>query len=462
MDSGSPTDKWRFISIHLNANGNGTERVEVFRKVIFSGEQQIPLANDFAENMSWQLNRSYPHPNPAYSGEWTRAYDPTACNPTPTPCDIYVVRFAKPRAWEDPDTTRNQPGSYNILAELGYLDNQSFNTWIVNTVNQQDEAEAIYRGFADFFVVGKRGSIQNKDQDIFDDYRLNITANRDPGPPLDNGGGYYVHQYGNALDQDFIRGGCSNGCRGSILKPLGGGAAHYVRDPLWATYIHKSGPNSNGPGLPIGEEHSWTASRKCGGCPTDSYDKVVNFERGAILWKSSEGGITPDFNQHGIFIPNCSASDINDPTYATYLRGMVGRFALGNDLETHLADPNNPTLPLVGIFTDAEIHPGANATRGQIALNLAWTEAFPSSTTNWGFTDTQNHWARPFISIMADRGIANGYNTNPPCTIAPYLCFLPSNSVARGQFAKSVLKKCLLPDDSCLDSWPKPVFFNTL
>ena len=209
MDSGSPTDKWRFISIHLNANGNGTERVEVFRKVIFSGEQQIPLANDFAENMSWQLNRSYPHPNPAYSGEWTRAYDPTACNPTPTPCDIYVVRFAKPRAWEDPDTTRNQPGSYNILAELGYLDNQSVNTWIVNTVNQQDEAEAIYRGFADFFVVGKRGSIQNKDQDIFDDYRLNITANRDPGPPLDNGGGYYVHQYGNALDQDFIRGGCS-------------------------------------------------------------------------------------------------------------------------------------------------------------------------------------------------------------------------------------------------------------
>jgi len=435
MDSGSPIDKWRFISIHLNANGN--ERVEVFRKVTdLFGEPQIPLADDFAENMMWEVNRAYSHPNPPYWGDWTRANDPTVCNPTP--CDLGVVRLSKPRAWEDPDPTRNppQPGSYNILAELGYLDDQNFNAWIVQTNNQQAEAQAIYRGFADFFVVGKQGSIHNKDQDIFNDYRLNITSGRDPGTPLDNGGGYYVHQYGNALDQDFIYIAHPTLTRGSILKPAGGGAAHYVRDPLWATYIQKSGPNSNGPGLPVGEEHSWTASRRaCQGCQSYVYDKVVNFERGAIIWNSYEGGITPGYAQHGIFIPNCNASGIDDFTYGPFLRGMVGRFALGNDLDTRLDDPNNPTPALLGGYTDADLHVYDSATRGQVAQNLAWTEAFQNSNTNWGYTDTQNHWARPFINIVADHGIANGYINNPPCTTG-IPCFLPSGNVTRGQFAK--------------------------
>ncbi|MBF6614876.1 MAG: N-acetylmuramoyl-L-alanine amidase [Chloroflexi bacterium] len=300
LDHGSPTNKWRFISIHLNSGGGGTERVEVFRKVRGWGFPTIPLADEFAENMSWQLNRPYPHPNAPYSGNWTNAYDPSPsfCNGEPLPCDLYVVRFSLPRAFEDtrPECRVNQwchHGSYNILAELGYLDNASFNGWIAQSSNQQAEAQALYRGLTDFMVAGRPGEMQNKNTAIFEDYRQNILAGRDPGVPFDNGGGYYVHQYASApaLTQEF---NSATNVKGSILTPIGGGAAYYVPDPIWSTYLQKNGPYSNGPGLPLGEVHSWTATRRsCPGCQSYFYDKVLNFERGAILWNSYEGGITP-------------------------------------------------------------------------------------------------------------------------------------------------------------------------
>ncbi len=435
---GRPKDFWRFISIHLNAGGGGTERVEVFRKVRFPGLPTIPLADDFAENMSWELNRPYPHPNAPYSGNWTRAYEPGQCNGEPVPCDIYVVRYSHP--WVDDFNSGPNPlhpPSFNILAEVGYLDNNNFNQWIAQDSNKQAMAQAFYRGLTDFFVVGKQGSIRNKDPDIFEDYRQNILQSRDPGIPFDNGGGYYVHQYASApaLTQEFSS---TTNLKGSILKPLSSGTstpgpvpAHYVREPLWSTYLQKNGPYSNGPGLPLGEIHTWPAARRtCSVCQTYFYTNVVNFERGAIIWNSYEGGMSPSYDQHGNFIANCNASGINDPTFGYYLQGMVGRFALGTDSTTRLGDPNStdPNLRYPGNYRDAGLHVHDSATRGEVAQSLMWTEAFDNYTgPNWEYDDIQNHWARPWIRIAAQHYIANGYNPQE---------WRPNENVTRQQFAK--------------------------
>ncbi len=172
--------------------------------------------------------------------------------------------------------------------------------------------------------------------------------------PFDNGGGYYVHQYGSApaLTQEFTS---PSGTKGSILKPLSGGSAYYVRDPIWSTYIQKQGPYDIGPGLPVGEEHPIASltRRSCTGCQIYTYNQVSNFERGAILWNSYEGGITPSYDQHANLIANCAATGINDVTFGSYLQGMVGRFALGTDSDTKLGDPNS-TNRYLGGYTDAE------------------------------------------------------------------------------------------------------------
>lgn len=445
IDNGRPANNWRFISIHQNCcvTNYASENEQVYRRKDIT--LTIPLADTFAENIMWQENRPYAHGAAPFWGN------------VPQPYELYVIEHSMP--WQN-----NQNGaSFNILTETGFLSEYNYNQWIQQSANQQALAQSLYRGMVDFFLVGKEGSINTKHQEVIDRYRSSIGAGYDPGVPFNNGGGYLVHQWGNAYTQEFS-GTLSIQGLGSILKPLGGGLAYYVRDPIWSTYVQKGGPNSNGPGLPLGDEHPFSTVRRANG-RTYSYPKTMNFERGAIVWNSYEGGMSTSYDQHALFLANCNASGINDPTFGTDLQGMVRRFALSTDLDTSQLDPNLPER-YPGGYTDADLHVNAWANRAEIAQALVWSESFNDYTgTAQLYDDIQGHWARPLIRIAADRQIAIGYTTNPPCD-AGNPCWKPNAYVTRGQFAKmeSVARGWALsnpmPDRSSVTCPAEPPFIS--
>ncbi len=142
IDNGSLADNWRFLSIHFNCcvSIHEDEKVEVFRK----RDVTNLLADDFAENVAWQLNRPHDHGAPPLSGDWTNPGDP------------YVVRKSYP--WQNNQLEQ----SYNILAEGGYISELAFNQWIQSAANKQALAYAYYRGLTDFFVVGKKDTIRER------------------------------------------------------------------------------------------------------------------------------------------------------------------------------------------------------------------------------------------------------------------------------------------------------------
>lgn len=203
-----------------------------------------------------------------------------------------------------------------------------------------------------------------------------------------------------------------------------------MRSPLWNTYVQKGGPNSRGPGLPfgdIGREHGWQPTGSARGQRL-AYDRTQNFENGAIAWNAAEGAMSPNYNQHGVFLPNCRAYDINDPNYIDRLRNMIGRYALSNDFNTNLSGGN--------LWADNGVHPGTGttstqsgqATRGELIQSLLWAEGYPISGSR-EFSDVTGHWARPYIRTGDQLNIANGYSDGT---------YHPDAATTRQQFAKMI------------------------
>src|SRR5262249_25832846 len=84
--------------------------------------------------------------------------------------------------------------------------------------------------------------------------------------------------------------------------------------------------------------------------------------------------------------------------------------------------------------------PGDNVTRGQMAKFVSNSAGYsdPIPSTRQTFTDvppSSTFWL--FIERAYLHGVINGYTTSPPCTTGTP-CFLPGNTVTRGQTAKFV------------------------
>lgn len=87
---------------------------------------------------------------------------------------------------------------------------------------------------------------------------------------------------------------------------------------------------------------------------------------------------------------------------------------------------------VAGVYSDGTFRPNAAMTRGQFARYLA--KAFPGSpqgTLNSSgsgsgatpdFTDTKNHWARPYVNALSSDGVLSGY---------PDGSFRPDQSITR-------------------------------
>src|SRR5262249_30576065 len=82
--------------------------------------------------------------------------------------------------------------------------------------------------------------------------------------------------------------------------------------------------------------------------------------------------------------------------------------------------------------------PDSTASRGQLAKITANAEGYNDVIPSTRQTFTDVHYGGPFwvyIERLVLHGAISGYNTSPPCTTGTP-CFLPNNSVTRGQLAK--------------------------
>jgi S-layer homology domain len=155
---------------------------------------------------------------------------------------------------------------------------------------------------------------------------------------------------------------------------------------------------------------------------------VVNFQHGAITYNDYEGTV---------FLPNCTAADLldyNPPHWAhDFAIGMVKRFAVSNE-------PYANGLINLDNFPYRTVE--QPATRAQVAQSLMFAEGYAPYGGSDRFTDISNHWGRQWINIAASQGsppIINGYTTSPPCPAGSTPCFLPNNTVTRGQFAQMLV-----------------------
>ncbi len=380
---GGSVDNWRYISVHLNNSGNSSNpnRTEIYTTQ--TEPTPPPEGTDLANKARIRI-----------------APAAQATSSTVGQVDFTVLRLSEPHG-------------YNILTESNYLhNNAAFETSLGDPGFRIELMRAYYRALVDYWLVGYEGPHQNLHQSIFQRYWDNINAGRDPGVPFANGPTQYVHQWGDQShwtqeftdDNDINPHGIPNG---SILQATAGdpAAAYYVPDPIWSQYISKNGPNVNGPGLPTGEVHSWNTGRGVRGS-TFYYDKVQNYERGAITWNSTE---------NTVFLPNCNAYNIQNSWATSYMMDMVKRFALSNEP-----------------YTNAGITPtdDTSATRAQLAQTLMFAEGYSYCNTCGDFSDTQNHWGRTWIRIAANQGIVTGYSDGT---------FRPNASATRGQFSKMVV-----------------------
>lgn len=402
---------WRYISIHLNGNINeqNTNKTEIYRYLQY--HQHALDLSDIAK-------------------EWVgREVLAPSQNRLSLTKNLWAVRETLPQ-------------HYNILTESNYLAyNVAFENRLRFEAGFLDKlVNAHYRSLVDFWLVGYQRPHQTPHPEIIKEYNNSIAAGKDPGVPFANGPEYYVHQWGYAWTQEFI---ASNGTKGSILEcrncttplPTPQSAAtpraNYVRNPIWAEYIDKGGPTTNGstthgPGMPYGPsgfEHIWpNAARGVRGI-SFYYPQVQNFERGAITYHDVEGPV---------FLPNCQANGVYNTWATLYAERIVRRFAISNDRPgpspTRVGSSPTPT-PLLP-YTDSGLHGDDPATRAQLAQTLMFAEGYPRYSGSNLFVDIANHWGKQWINNAASRGIIGGYADGT---------FRPDNSATRGQFTKMLV-----------------------
>ena len=443
---GGNTNNWRFISIHLNSTGAGSQDHSEIQ-VIHQRYNLPPEAKELAQQFGDWIYRTYPSRSKSYQDfridYWIR-YDERDENGNLFG-DPYVVKDSKPYG-------------HGIITENNFVDYAPFRSWVLGS-GAEALGYAHYRALVDYWVTGYSGPHSGKNQAVVNSYKSLLDSGRDPGVPFSNGGTAYVHQWGSAITQDF---NSPSNTKSSIFYPVSGGPTHFISDRnssgdvtgIWTKYIQKNGPQSNGPGFPTIGEHSWTTRRGVHWqrvYPQSlvfHYPTTVNFERGAITWNNTEGAV---------FLPNCKAdgvyshSTIIDPAtqqpmanWAKYwTERMVQRFAFSNDLDGPNTSCLNPDNSKCTRYNDNGVHTPDTATRAQIAQILMMAEGYPYDLGGNRFKDINGHWAAPWINMAAGRSIISGYpcglRPNEPCDAQNTSYFRPDELVSRGQFSKMLV-----------------------
>jgi len=104
-----------------------------------------------------------------------------------------------------------------------------------------------------------------------------------------------------------------------------------------------------------------------------------------------------------------------------------------DDIVGHWAEGNIKQLINLGAiasYPDNTFRPNRNITRAEFATILVKAFGLKSQTEKV-FADTENHWAKDFISIAADNGIIVGYGDN---------MFGPNDLITREQMAVMIVK----------------------
>jgi hypothetical protein len=97
-------------------------------------------------------------------------------------------------------------------------------------------------------------------------FNRNDTANNNVGHPFDNGGGSYVHVWGNGNVQDFSDGAFEGG-KGSIGYLNGEATAGYVYGNFWSKWLNNGGAGSIGYPFHSGvsaDRHAWNTTGATG------------------------------------------------------------------------------------------------------------------------------------------------------------------------------------------------------
>ncbi|HKP54928.1 MAG TPA: S-layer homology domain-containing protein [Chloroflexia bacterium] len=385
---GGDNINWRFVSIHLNCCLTASNRVETYYSIDTTAAG-IDLADKALTRIEMDVSGT---------GNFTDEKD------------VLVLNGADPEG-------------YNILTESGHLTYGDFEDDLIGGQLVGQLAYEHYRALVDFWLIGYRGPHQNRDNDVYNNYLDRTNAGIDPGIPFDNGGGYYVHGWGDADTQEFTNGdGPFGPVYGSIVGPAAGGPSHYIPNPLWQTYIDKGGPVFTGPGLPTTEVHAWGPTDR-GGQPNPRgnsfyYPWTLNFQNGAITHNDYEGTV---------FLPNCNAYDLppDDPSHPEYwirqnALGLLGRFSISNE-----------PFENGGINSKDQEGNYVIAKRGELMQTVMFAERYAPYNPNDPdlFNDISTHWGRQWINIAAREGIIGGYNDGT---------FRPENPLTRGQFSKVI------------------------
>jgi uncharacterized protein with LGFP repeats len=119
------------------------------------------------------------------------------------------------------------------------------------------------------------------------------------GSPYDNGGGPYVHWWGDGVVQDF-NGGAGGG--GAILRKNGFATAYFVHGGIWAKYLGLGGVGFAGLGWPISDEGEAYQSVVTGA--TARYNR---FEGGTINYHSSGAHAGESYEVHGVIFAKYQA-----------------------------------------------------------------------------------------------------------------------------------------------------------
>lgn len=126
---------------------------------------------------------------------------------------------------------------------------------------------------------------------IRDAFNRNDTANNHVGRPFDNGGGLYVHAWGNGVVQDFT-GGAFEGGNGSIGLLNGQTTAGYVYGAFQTKWLNTGGAGSLGYPFNAGggaDRHSWNTTGATG--------MVQDFTGGS----NGQGQIQQESGYSGVF-----------------------------------------------------------------------------------------------------------------------------------------------------------------
>ena len=86
--------------------------------------------------------------------------------------------------------------------------------------------------------------------------------------------------------------------------------------------------------------------------------------------------------------------------------------AMPSDIQGHWAEDSISNLVDKGVlngYPDGSFHPDQSITRAELAKTLAVAYKFQASNKKGQFPDTKEHWAKAYISALADNQIITGY-----------------------------------------------------